>query len=65
MKKGSENDKTLVEASKTRYNNPLNKKRKTKQSNIQVTVQRRRAGNILVMYVHIYIISHLFLFIQG
>ena len=59
-KKGSENDKASLEASKTRYNNPHNQKRKMKQSNIQVTVQRRRAGNIQGMNMYIYIIVHCF-----
>ena len=65
MKKGSDNDKALVEASKTRHNNPHKQNMKMKLSNIHVTVQRRCAGNILVMYMHIYIIINLFLFIQG
>ena len=46
MKKGSENDEELVKEFKTRYNNLNKHKRKMKHSNIQVTVQRRRAGNI-------------------
>ena len=46
MKKGYENYKALVEASKNRYNNPNKPKRKMKLSNIQVTVQRRCTGNI-------------------
>ena len=36
--KGSESDKALVEASKTRYNNPHNLKRKMKLSIIKVNV---------------------------
>ena len=46
MKIGFDNDKALVGAYNTRYNNSHKKKSKTKQSNIQVTVHRRRAGNI-------------------
>ena len=38
MKKGSENDKALVESYNTIYNNPHKPKRKIKLSNIQVTV---------------------------
>ena len=46
MMKGSTNDKALVEAKNNRYNNLHNPKREMKLSNIQVTVQRRHAGNI-------------------
>ena len=46
MKKVFDNDKELVEASNNRYNHTHKQKRKMKQSNFQVTVQRRRAGNI-------------------
>ena len=45
-KKGSGNNKALVEASNTIYNNPHKPKKKMKLSNIRVAVQRRRAGNI-------------------
>ena len=60
LKKGYDNDKALVEASKAIYNYPHKHKRKTKQSNIQVTVQRRRAGKIQGMHMHYYIIIHCF-----
>ena len=52
MKKWSKNAKALVEASKTIYNNPLKQKRKTKRSNVQVTVERMCAGNIQGMHMH-------------
>ena len=59
MKKWSENDKALVEASKTIYNNRHKQKRKTKQSNVQVTVERTCAGNIQGMHMHIYLFIYL------
>ena len=46
MKKGSENDKYLVEAYNTMYKNSHKQKSKIKQSNLQVTLQRRREGNV-------------------
>ena len=64
-KKGSDNDKTLVESYKTIYNNHHNQKMKMKQSNIQVNVQRKCVGNIQGMHIHIYMIINLFLSIQG
>ena len=53
MEKGYWNYKVLVGAYNTIYNNTHKPKRKIKLSNIQVTVQRRRAGDIQGMHMHI------------